>query len=527
MIRCLLVQPRFRSTSFWNYRDACEIMGARYPAAPLGLITVAAMLPAEWQLRLWDRNVQDGGDEMLDWPDLVLTGGMLPQQLDCLEVVHKAQSRGKTVVVGGPDPTSSPHVYGAADHLVLGEAEVTMPAFLEDLAAGRAEKLYQDERKADVTLSPCPRFDLLELDRYLHIGVQWCRGCPFNCEFCDIIELFGRVPRAKTTPQMLFELQRLYDLGYRGHVDLVDDNFIGNKKLVKQFLPHLRAWQEAHGWPFELSTEASVNIADDEALLGLMQEAGFWTIFMGIESPDEQTLIDTQKRQNARRSIVESVRKVYRHGISVNAGFILGFDGEKGSVAEGIIECIRDTAIPVTMTGLLYALPSTQLQRRLIAEGRLHEGFDRQIPGEGDQCTAGLNFQTRRPRLDILRDYLRVIETVYGPEQFFGRLQDVGLALDCSRQRFRPPLRRRLKELLGFGRLLLRLGTAKATRRPFFRALGSIALRNPRALRHSMMIASLYLHFGPFSRYVASKIREAIAREEQGALPVLASRGVA
>ena len=514
MPRCLLLNPEFRSDSFWNYRETCQLLGARYPAAPLGLITVAAMLPPEWDIRLFDGNVQDWDPTVLDWADFVLIGGMMPQQRAGVELIHEAKIRGKTVIVGGPDATNSPHLYAEADHLVLGEAEVTLPLFLADFKAGTAKKTYREaQAKADVTTSPCPRFDLLEFDRYLHVGVQWCRGCPFNCEFCDIIELFGRVPRAKTTEQMLHELQTLHDLGYRGHVDLVDDNFIGNKKLVKEFLPHLKTWSEKHDWPFEFTTEASLNLADDEVLLQMMQDVGFYGIFVGIESPDEATLIATQKRQNTRRSIVESVRKIYDYGIFVSAGYIIGFDTERDSTARGIINCIRETSIPINMVGLLYALPTTQLSRRLEREGRLHEGYEIAPEGVGDQSTAGINFDPVRPRADILRDFLKVIETVYSPEEFFGRVDQLSLVLDSTGRKFRPGLKPWFAELRGFFKMSARLGVAAETRRYFWRVFFRALWHNPRSLRYTTSIMALYLHFGPFSKYVAGRIRQDIERE--------------
>src|SRR3989440_5777709 len=311
MMRCLLLNPEFRSDSFWNYRETCHLRGARYPAAPLGLITVAAMLPQDWDIRLFDRNVQDWDPSVLDWADFVLIGGMMPQQRDTVELIHEAKTRGKTVVVGGPDATNSPHLYSEADHLVLGEAEVTLPCFLADLAAGTAKKIYREAQlKADVTTSPCPRFDLIQFDRYLHVGVQWCRGCPFNCEFCDIIELYGRVPRTKTTEQILAELDALLALGYRGHVDFVDDNLIGNKKSLKRFLPALHRWQSERGYPFKFSTEASINLSDDRELLRMLREANFFMIFVGIESPNTDTLILMQKKQNTRRSLAESIHRI-------------------------------------------------------------------------------------------------------------------------------------------------------------------------------------------------------------------------
>ena len=515
-MRCLLLNPEFRSDSFWNYRETCHLRGARYPAAPLGLITVAAMLPQDWDIQLFDRNVEDWDSSVLEWADFVLIGGMMPQQRDAMELIHEAKTRGKTVIVGGPDATNSPHLYSEADHLVLGEAEVTLPLFLADHKAGSAKKIYREaQRKADVTTSPCPRFDLIKFDRYLHVGVQWCRGCPFNCEFCDIIELFGRVPRAKTTGQMLRELQVLHDLGYRGHVDLVDDNFIGNKKLVKEFLPHLKAWSEKHCWPFEFTTEASLNLADDEVLLQLMQDVGFFAIFVGIESPDEATLIATQKRQNTRRSIVESVRKIYNFGIYVNAGYIIGFDTDHQSAASGIINCIRETSIPLNMVGLLYALPTTQLSRRLEREGRLHEGYEIAPEGVGDQCTAGINFDPLRPKIDILRDLLQVIETVYSPKEFFGRVEELGALLDSSQRKFRPGLQQWFGEFRAFLRMSAQLGTATETRRHFWRVLLHALWHNPKSLRHTMSIVALYLHFGPFSKYVAGQIRKEIEYESR------------
>jgi uncharacterized protein DUF4070/radical SAM family protein/B12 binding protein len=519
-MRALLIYPEFRSASFWNYRETCKLLDARYPAAPLGLCTVAALLPPAWEVKLLDRNVDPWDDSVLEWADVVLTGGMMPQQRDCLELIHRARELGKRVIVGGPDATSSPHLYQEASHLILGEAEVTLPPFLEDLEAGNAQQVYKDTRMADVQRSPTPRFDLLRFSSYNHIGIQWCRGCPFNCEFCDIIELFGRVPRAKSSTQILEELQTLHDLGYRGHVDLVDDNFIGNKKLVKELLPVLKAWLEEHAWPFEFTTEASINLADDPELLKLMQEVGFFAVFVGIESPDEASLIAMQKRQNTHRSIAESIHKIYRHGMFVNAGFIVGLDTEQGSVASGIVDCIEDTAIPVNMVGLLTALPNTQLTRRLDAAGRLPADFDVAPDGDGDQCTGGLNFVPCRPRVEILRDYLKVVETAYTPKSYFARVLKVGRMLDSSRRRFKPRLGYQLRELRGFWRMTRKLGFSRSTAFPFWRALLLSLFRNPRSARYTGALLALYLHFGPFAAYVASRIRDAIAKEELDPSPV-------
>lgn len=515
--RCLLVYPEFTLRSFWNFKATCELAGAKYPATPLGLITVAAMLPPEWEIRLVDCNVEPLADADLRWADLVLTGGMLPQQASTLRIIDRAQGLGKRVVVGGPDATSSPHIYEHADHLVLGEAELTLPRWLADLHDGQAKGRYEaGSDRADVTKSPTPRFDLLKLDRYLFPGVQFARGCPFLCEFCDIIELFGRVPRLKKPEQLLMELEALYQLGHRGLVDVVDDNFIGNKRDVKKFLPLLIEWQQQHGYPFEFATEASINLADDDELLGLMQQANFATIFVGIESPDEETLKQTQKAQNTRRELAASLQKIYSYGMWASVGYIVGFDGEQGSVAPGVLALIEESATPIAMVGLLYALPGTQLTRRLAAEGRLFDTFDRVDDSYdgGDQCTTGLNFETVRPRLQILRDYRRIVDEIYRPEAYFDRVRHVAEALNCSQKKLRLSLWHHLRDLRGLAKIVWQQGVQAPYRGLFWSNLWSLLRRNPRGLRYGINLMAFYLHFGPFSRYVVGRIDQAIAQEE-------------
>ena len=447
-LNILLVYPRFPSLSFWNYRATCEVSGARYPAAPLGLITVSAMLPAHWNCRLVNRNTEELSEDDIAWADIVMTGGMLPQQMDTLELIDLCKAHGKRVAVGGPDISSSPHVYADADFRIIGEAEDVISDFVAALERNDSGGVFEAEKfQVDVTRTPIPRFDLLKFDQYLHVGVQFSRGCPFTCEFCDIIELYGRVPRAKTDDQMLAELAALYQHGYRGWVDFVDDNMIGNKKALKRFLPKLAEWQEQRGYPFEFSTEASINLADDEELLQLLRRANFFAIFVGIETPDSATLIAASKKQNTRRDLIANVHRIYRAGIFVTAGFIVGFDGEKSSVAKEITVFINAAAIPVCMVGLLLALPNTQLMRRLMLEGRLHPHHDVPLDEECDQCTVGLNFDTQRPRSEILRDCKDIVETIYAPAAYFARVRDVGLMLDSSKQRNPYPLGRNLREL--------------------------------------------------------------------------------
>ena len=507
--KVLMIFPRFNTNSFWNYRATCELKGARYPAAPLGLITVAALLPQSWEVRLVNRNTETLGEADLEWADLVMTGGMLFQQPDTLRIIEMCRMRRKPVVVGGPDATSTPEIYNRANFQVLGEAEEIMKDFVAAWRSGAERGVFRAPMgQTDVTKSPTPRFDLLKLKDYLHVGIQFSRGCPFNCEFCDIIELYGRVPRTKSNEQVLAELDALYALGHRGHVDFVDDNLIGNKKALKKFLPDLQRWLNKRKFPFEFTTEASINLADDPELLRALSAANFFGIFVGIESPDTDTLVLMRKKQNTRRSLQESISRIYSAGIGVFAGFIVGFDSENASIADAMIECIEDTAIPVCAVGLLYALPATQLGRRLLREGRLFSGYDGPSPeDEGDQCTAGLNFETKRSRRDVLADYRAVLDAVYDPAAYFGRVRRVGRMLKRGKRRLKAPLRYVLRDARGFGRLVWRLPNAgPGTARQFWMMALDCAIHNPRALPFLFMLSGLYLHYGPFSRQVIGQI---------------------
>ncbi|MFB3910069.1 MAG: B12-binding domain-containing radical SAM protein [Candidatus Eisenbacteria bacterium] len=503
-----MVYPRFSPHSFWNYQATCEVVGARYSAAPLGLITVAALLPGDWQIRLVNRNTEEIEAPDLAWADLVMTGGMLPQQLDALRVVAIAHAHGVPVAVGGPDVTASPHVYEQAEFRVLGEAEEVIDDFICAWRAGMERGEFAARQFPDIRKSPVPRFDLLKLDHYMHVGVQISRGCPFTCEFCNVIELNGRTPRVKTEDQMIAELEALYALGYRGHVDFVDDNLIGNRKAVKPLLRRLAGWLEERRYPFEFSTEASINIAEDDELLALMKRANFFAIFVGIETPDAATLVSTGKRQNVRRDIVQSIRTIYRAGIFVNAGFIIGFDGETGPVAEEMIHCIEEAAIPVCMVGLLYALPNTRLFRRLHAEGRLHAESDRPRGEEdSDQCTSGLNYTTIRPRREMIEDYRTVLKRIYEPRAFFARVSRLARQLDLREHKIRRPLSSLPRDLRSFGRITWRVGILdRDAMGAFWRALGDCLVHNPRAARVVFSQAALYLHLRPFAALLDARL---------------------
>src|SRR6267142_3854422 len=392
-MRVLLINPEFPDT-YWSFRHALPFEGKRCAFPPLGLLTVSAMLPRTWERRLVDLNVRKLRSSDIKWADIVMATAMLVQKDSLKEVVRQCKALGKRVVVGGPYVSTTLEALPEADHIFIGEAETTVPQFLEDLERGTAKRSYAAAERPTLAVSPVADFHLANMKHYSAMSVQYSRGCPFNCEFCDIIEIYGRVPRTKSNSQMLNELDALRRVGWRGPVFIVDDNFIGNKKNVRKLLPELADWQERHGHPFELFTEASVNLADDDALLKDMQRAGFYRVFLGIETPDAASLKEAQKTQN-RGDLVESVKKIQSYGMEVMAGFIVGFDNDPEDIFERQINFIRESAIPLAMVGLLTALPDTQLWRRLAREGRL--------VGEtsgGDNTNCSLNFV---PKMDPAR----------------------------------------------------------------------------------------------------------------------------
>ena len=509
--KCLIVQSEFSAFSYWNYSDVCNLVGAKYPAAPLGLLTVAALLPQQWTFKLVDANVEDVLDEHFEWADIVCVGGMLPQQASMLSIINRAHQFDLPVVVGGPDPTSQPELYRTADYLVLGEGEVTIPMFIADLAKGNTNGEYQSEEKADMTKAVVPRFDLIRFQDYLQVGIQCSRGCPFHCEFCNIVELFGRNPRIKTPEQMLRELQTLYNLGYRGHIDIVDDNFIGNKKNVKKVLTAIMEWSESCKYPFYFSTECSINLADDENLMQLMKDVDFRYVFVGIETPEETALIQTNKTSNVNKPVTETIKKINSYGMIVNAGFIIGFDEESDHIAENMIRCIQDSGIAMAMLGLLYALPHTELSRRLTREGRLFEDSSTLKVDQTmiDQTTNGLNFLTNRPRIDILRDYLCVESVIYNPKDYFSRVTRTALQLKWI-PKFKPGFMKSLKTTIAFAKLSRQLLKNRATAWSYVKMFTTVLFRNPRAIEAAVNLSAMFIHFHKQSKFIIKHIAHEI-----------------
>lgn len=497
MINALLIYPEFSPFGFWNYRDVAKLVGAKCPEAPLGMITLAALLPEEWDIKLIDMNTAELHDSDIDRADLVFIGGMLPQQINFLTLIDRVHSRGKKVVAGGPDPTSQPKIYGKADYLVLGEAEDSIIPFLEALEKGVEKGTFLPPRdKPDIIRSPVPRFDLLNFKDYMAVGIQYTRGCPFNCEFCDIIELFGRIPRTKSTGQIVSELDALYRAGYRGYVEFVDDNFIGHKRKVKEALIAIREWSESNNYPFYFGTEASINLADDEELLGLMRDVDFRYVFIGIESADDNVLKSIQKKHNLNRKIYEDFNKIYSYGMIAHGGFIIGFDDETSEAARMIADVITDCKICIAMVGLLYALPNTQLTRRLKRENRYVYNSTQLDVNDTmiDQSTLGLNFITKRPRGEIINDFNHILKSIYSRKSYFDRCLKLMRILNVKRKN-KLSLTGKFKSLIALFRLINKLGLKPPTSYYFWRNIFIILLTNPAALVEECNLMAMYIHF--------------------------------
>lgn len=425
MPRALLAYPQFPET-FWGYQRALRFLGLRATHPPLGLLTVAGMLPEDYELRLVDLNVEPLGVDDWRWADIVLTGGMMIQRPSVERIVEQCLAAQVPVVIGGPDATSSSQDLPAAAHLVLGEAESPeLSGSLSEMMAAK-ERIVLDLRDESrgISDSPLPRYDIIEMNNYASMALQMSRGCPFKCEFCDIPSLFGDRTRYKSVESTLTELDLLLERGWRGSVFWVDDNFIGNKRSCKDILPAVVDWQQRHGRPFQFYTQASVNLAADQELLDLMRSAGFDSVFLGIETCVEESLQETKKLQNTRVDLLESVKKIQGAGLEVMAGFIIGFDNDPEDIDRHLVRFIQDSGIPVAMTGLLTALPGSPLHDRLKVEGRL---LDAAVEREGNNTFQfSFNFKTVQDAGSLIKAYRSVLLEVYGkPENYFRRVTEL------------------------------------------------------------------------------------------------------
>lgn len=415
-MKILLVYPHYPDT-FWSFRHTMKFIGRKASFPPLGLLTVAAMLPGEWQKRLVDMNARSLSDEDLTWADYVFISAMTIQRKSAQQVIARCRQLGVKTVAGGPLFTACHEDFPEVDHLVLGEAELTLLPFLADLCKGEARHIYATDQWADLASTPIPLWDLINVRDYAAMNIQFCRGCPFDCEFCDITVLFGRRPRSKTRNQLIAELDSLYDRGWRGAVFFVDDNFIGDKgKLKREVLPAIIDWMDQKEYPFYFYTEASIDLADDLRLMELMVRAGFEEVFIGIESPYEESHTESGKVQNRNRDLLASVKCIQRAGLQVHGGFIVGFDSDPPSIFERQILFIQESGIVTAMVGLLSAIRGTKLHQRMSQEGRLL------CEGTGNNTAIDLNFVPRMEPKALIRGYRTILDTIYSPKNYYQRV---------------------------------------------------------------------------------------------------------
>ena len=490
MPNVLLVYPEFPA-SYWGYNFALDFVGKKAAMPPLGLLTVAGIFPEEYPLKVVDMNVHSLTDEHMEWADLVFTSTMIVQRDSLKEVIQLCNQARIPVIAGGPHPTSYYQDLEGADHLILDEVEETLLDFLRDLERGTAKRIYRAPEKPNVSRSPLPRYDLIDLDEYASMALQFSRGCPFDCEFCDITKLFGRKPRTKTNDQILAEFDLLYGLGWRGSLFLVDDNFIGNKRAALSLLTDVARWQKKRDYPFSLFTEASVNLGRLEPLLDAMIDSGFTTVFLGIETPNREALLKTKKKQNTRTGeeqyLMNAVRKIQQKGMEVMGGFILGLDGDSAHAFNSQIEFIQEAGVPMAMVGLLTALKGTDLYHRLQREGRLLK------ESTGNNLSITLNFETEMDREVLIEGYKRVLTTIYDPtlKNYFERCWTLLKNLKFTEHTVR-----------NFGKTEM-MAVAKSIKRQllsrqgpaYFRFLVRVFRYNPRLLTEAVRLAIMGYHF--------------------------------
>jgi len=491
-MKVLLLYPEFPDT-FWSFRHALPFIGKRSAYPPLGLLTVSALLPPHWKRKLVDLNVEKLRDKDLAWADVAFLSAMLVQGPSLAELIARCRKAGLRTVVGGPVTSADNPSYEEADHVVRGEAEGILGALVSDLEDGKPRRRYEAAGRADMTGVPLPDLHLAKWRRYSAMPVQYSRGCPFSCEFCDVIELFGRIPRTKTARQILAELDQLHTMGWRGSVFVVDDNFVGNKPAIKALLPRLEEWMRVHGNPFSLFTQASINLAEDDELLSLMQAARFDKVFIGIETPSAECNRAAGKMQNVKADLLESVRRIQEHGMEVMGGFIVGFDQDPPEIFERQIAFIREAAIPISMVGVLIALPNTRLWRRLSDEGRILR------QSMGDNTAALLNFIPRMDPDALLAGYRKVLASIYSPSEYFERAQAM-----IARLGVRPRPRLAFSDYLALFRSFVRQGIFARYRVAYWRFLGKTFFRTPRHIGLAVTLAIMGHHFFTLTRRLES-----------------------
>ena len=490
-MNALLVYPKCPDT-FWSFTHVLKFISKRAAQPPLGLLTVAAMLPDTWRLRLVDANVTPLKDKDLQWADVALISAMTVQKASAADVITRCADAGVTTVAGGPLFTANPQEYAEVDHLVLNEAEATLPRFLEDFERGNAAHCYRSDQFLELERTPIPRYELLNMGKYASMNIQYSRGCPFDCEFCDISVLFGRKVRTKPSKRLIAELDRLYTLGWRGDVFFVDDNFIGHKRKLKtETLPALIDWMQTRRNPFNFSTEASIDLSDDQELTALMVDGGFDSVFVGIETIDDDALAECGKRQNRNRDLLDCVKRIQKSGLQVNAGFILGFDTDRASVFERLRIFIQTSGIASAMVGLLNAPRHTRLYNRLEKEGRLV------TDPSGDNTDLSMNFEPRMDRQTLLSGYGKVVAGIYAPGPYYERvmrfLREFAPPRRKQRQRHGP--RWLMGRLVTLAKANIRLGFIGRERVHYWRLFFWTLFTRPRLLPLAVSLAVYGHHF--------------------------------
>lgn len=480
----LLIYPKFPDT-FWSFSHALPFIGKKAAFPPLGLLTVAALLPEDFQTHVVDLNVTPLGDDDLAWADMAFISAMTIQRQSAATVIDRCKASGLTIVAGGPLFTSGPNAFEQVDHLVLDEAEVTLPAFIEDLANGCPKRIYNAGEYPDIHQTPIPLWNLIDTRRYASMNIQYSRGCPFNCEFCNITALFGGKPRTKTPRQIIAELDAIYQTGWRGNIFFVDDNFIGNKgALKKHLLPALIEWRkDKKGCVF--FTEASINLADDPELMNMMSAAGFDSVFIGIETPDTNSLAECCKTHNINRDLLKDVKTIHRSGLQVMGGFIVGFDSDSPSIFQRQIDFIQQSGIVTAMVGMLQAPPGTRLFKRLESEHRVSSEFS------GDNVDGRTNIIPAMG-LDKLNDgYRAIMKHIYSPRQYYQRVRRI--LKDLKTPAATTPVDR--QRILAFWRAGLRLGILGKERLQYWRLLIWTLTRRPRLLPLAVTLAIYGYHY--------------------------------
>jgi radical SAM superfamily enzyme YgiQ (UPF0313 family) len=497
VMKILLVSPKTPDT-FWSFKHALRFVSRKAVMAPLGLLTVAAMLPSEWELRLVDLNVKRLKDDDLRWADYVMVGAMLVQKDSVREILARCAALGKIVIAGGPLFTTGHQAFPEIQHFVLGEAEDVMPQVVVDMQGGRLQPIYCSADRPDITRTPAPRWDLINLRHYVTMSVQFSRGCPFDCEFCDIVVMNGRLPRTKAPAQLIAELDALCRRGWKDMVFIVDDNFIGNKQRTKALLRELIEWRRRTQPHIGFMTEASMNLADDPELCALMVEAGFKKVFVGIETPSVEALEECHKLQNRNRDLMASVQTLQRAGLEVMAGFIVGFDSDKSDIFRRQFEFIQRSGVAMAMVGLLNALPQTRLWQRLKREGRL------ETESTGNNTDAALNFKPKLNRDFLQSGYRELVKKLYEPGNYYQRIR----TFLKSHRPTGPRQRLSWADFVAFLKSFWVLGVWHRGRVGYWRLFWGTLIRYPRQFPHAIELAILGYHF----RRVANSLQVSSSR---------------